>query len=394
MTAIPLVDLAAQYEDIRDEVIPAMERVMRSARFILGEEVELFEERFAAYCGADHCVGVSSGTEALHLALRALDIGPGDEVITTANTFAATAFAIAYTGASPVLVDVQASDYNMDVALLRRAITSRTKAIVPVHLYGQPAEMGAILAVANEHGLHVVEDACQAHGARYRNRPVGSLGDAGCFSFYPGKNLGAYGDGGAVVTNRRDLLDRLRSLRNYGQHTKGVHSALGFNSRLDTLQAAVLLVKLNYLDTWNERRRVIAEMYGDQLSGCDVVLPAENPGVRHVYHLYIVQHEQRDDLLAHLKTRDIACGIHYPIPLHQAAAFASARTVPEGVPVCTALSRRILSLPIYPEMNDAQVEQVVDGVKSFRGLSASVLPVPALLNLAQSSAQSARLRRS
>jgi dTDP-4-amino-4,6-dideoxygalactose transaminase len=362
---IPLLDLVSQYEQLSDEVLPAIKDVLSRGQFILGEEVELFEEKFAAYCGADHGVGVASGTDALHLALRALGIGSGDEVITAANTFAATGFAIAYTGATPVFVDVEPADYNIDVNLIERAVTPRTKAIIPVHLYGQPADMDPILSIARKYGLKVVEDACQAHGALYRGRRVGSLGHAGCFSFYPGKNLGAYGDGGAIVTNDSDLAEKIRLLRNYGQRVKNAHSMLGFNSRLDTLQAAILLVKLNYLDRWNDQRRASAERYNELLAQSGVQIPADKPDVRHVFHLYVIQHERRDDLLNHLKQRHIYCGVHYPTPLHLAAPFRSASTVPDGVPQCSTLSKRILSLPIYPEFTDAQADHVVESILAF-----------------------------
>ncbi len=371
MTPIPMLDLVAQYEQLRGEMLPAIEEVLCGAHFILGEEVDLFEDRFASFCGTDHCVGLSSGTEALHLSLRALGIGPGDEVITVANTFAATAFAIAYTGATPVFVDADPVDYNIDVNLIERAVTPRTKAIIPVHLYGQPADMNAILAIAQKYNLKVVEDACQAHGAMYGNRRVGSLGDAACFSFYPGKNLGAYGDGGSVVTNDPALAEQLRLLRNYGQRVKNEHSMLGFNSRLDTLQAAVLQVKLNYLDEWNEKRRAVAQRYNELLADSEVVVPTEKPGVRHVYHLYVVQHDNRDRLLDHLKQEGIHCGIHYPMPLNLAKPFRSAGTVPEGVPVCTRLAKRILSLPMYPELTEDQIRQVVESIESF-GVTAAV----------------------
>ena len=365
MTTIPLLDLVTQYEQLRDEMLPAIEEVLSRAHFILGEEVDLFEDRFAAFCGADHCVGLSSGTEALHLALRALGIGPGDEVITAANTFAATGFAIVYTGATPVFVDVDPVDYNMDVDLIERAVTARTKAIVPVHLYGQPAEMNAILSIAKKYDLRIVEDACQAHGALYGKQRVGSLGDAACFSFYPGKNLGAYGDGGAAVTNDRALAEKLRAMRNYGQRVKNEHSMLGFNSRLDTLQAAILQVKLNYLDDWNDKRRAVAERYNELLADSEVVVPAEKLDVRHVYHLYVIQHDSRDRLLDHLKERGIYCGIHYPIPLPMATPFRSARTVPEGVPVSTALAKKILSLPMHPELTEKQIQNIAISIASF-----------------------------
>jgi dTDP-4-amino-4,6-dideoxygalactose transaminase len=369
--AIPLLDLAAQYQTIRAEINTAIENVVQHGQFILGDEVDLFEHKFATFCGVNHCIGVASGTDALHLALRALGIGPGDEVITAANTFAATGFAIAYTGATPVFVDVDPVDYNIDVNLIEHAVTPRSRAIIPVHLYGQPADMDPILSIARHYDLKVIEDACQAHGALYRKRRVGSFGDAACFSFYPGKNLGAYGDGGAVVTNDSGLAERLRLLRNYGQRVKNEHSMLGFNSRLDTIQAAILLVKLNYLDEWNDQRRAVAERYHELLSSDGVVLPTENPDVRHVYHLYVVQHEARDQLLTHLKRRGIGCLVHYPTPLHLATPFRSARSVPEGAPVSTMLARRILSLPMFPELAEGQILQIVEGVSSFEDPTAT-----------------------
>lgn len=365
MMRVPFVDLLAQYADIQGEVLPAVKGVMSRGQFILGEEVEIFEREFARYCEAEYCVGVSSGTEALHLALRALDVGPGDEVVTVANTFVATAFAISYVGATPVFVDVQASDYTMDVDLLGRALTRRTRAIIPVHLYGHPAEMDTILQVAAEYGLKVIEDACQAHGAEYKGRRVGSFGDVGCFSFYPGKNLGAYGDGGAVVTNSPEVAKRIRSLRNYAQPAKNVHNSVGFNSRLDTLQAAILLVKLRHLNRWNDQRRAAAAEYSKLLGGKNMVLPSENSDVRHVYHLYVVQHEARDELLEYLKGQGIVCGIHYPLPLSKQMPYRSAKTVPDGVPVSMDLSRKILSLPMFPELAKEHIRTVAEEVALF-----------------------------
>lgn len=363
---IPLLDLKIQYEALREEIVSSLERVMERGHFILGEEVEIFEEKFAANCAATHCVSVASGTDALHLALRALGIGPGDEVLVPANTFAATAFAVAYVGATPVFVDVDPTTFNLDVSLIESALTEQTRAILPVHLYGQPADMDAILDIARRNDLFVVEDACQAHGAEYRGQRVGAIGDAGCFSFYPGKNLGAYGDGGAIVTNNGELAEKLRLLRNYGQRAKNVHSILAYNSRLDTMQAAVLLVKLNHLDDWNERRRAVAETYRRLLQSSDLVLPQEAVDVRHVYHQFVIQHDDRDLMIKHLNARGVATGIHYPVPLNQAAPFVALRTVPDGVPVATALAQRILSLPIYPELTDDQIATVVDAIASLK----------------------------
>jgi dTDP-4-amino-4,6-dideoxygalactose transaminase len=370
--SIPFVDLAGQYEEIRDEVLHAMQGVLRGARFILGSEVDQFEAEFARFCGVPHCVGVANGTDALHLALRALDIGPGDEVITAANSFIATAIGITSVGATPVFVDVSPEDHNLDVQYLEAAISPRTKAILPVHLYGQTADMGPILECAARHNLLVIEDACQAHGAQYQGRSAGSFGDAACFSFYPGKNLGAYGDGGAVVTRRDDVAKRLRLLRNYGQKQKNDFSCLGFNSRLDTVQAAVLLVKLRYLDQWNEARRISAGYYSEALGDCDLVLPQELPGRRHVYHLYVVQHEQRDELMRALSEQGIQCGIHYPAPIPYTEPFRGARTVPEGIPVSAAMCRRILSLPMCPRLAPEQISRVAEAVAEFQPSAGAV----------------------
>ena len=360
---IPLVELAGQYQTLRDEILPAMDGVMSQAQFILGEDVARFEEEFARFCGARYCVGVASGLDALQLALRAVGVGPGDEVITAANTFIASALAITHAGATPVLVDVREDDFNLDPQAVERAITPRTKAILPVHLYGQPARMDEIMAIARRHGLKVVEDACQAHGARHGVERAGAIGDVGCFSFYPGKNLGAYGDGGAVVTDDPQVAERLRLDRNYGSRVKYVHESDGYNSRLDTLQAAVLRVKLRRLDGWNLRRRELAALYRELLADADVILPAEMDGMEHVWHLFVIRHPERDRLLADLHARGIGAGVHYPIPIHEQAPYAGVRTVPDGAPVSTLLSREILSLPLYPEMTEAQGAEVAEAVR-------------------------------
>jgi dTDP-4-amino-4,6-dideoxygalactose transaminase len=362
---VPLVDLVAQYRDLRERVLPAMERVMEAGDFILGEEVGRFEAAFAAHCGVRHCVGVASGTDALLLGLRALGIRPGDEVVVPANTFVATALAVSHAGAVPVFADVCEDDHCLDPAALEAALTPRTRAVIPVHLYGQPARMDEILAIAARYRLRVLEDACQAHGARYRGAPAGSLGHAAAFSFYPGKNLGAYGDGGAVVTDDPYVADRLRLDRQYGQRVKYVHDTIGHNSRLDTLQAAVLRIKLEELDGWNARRRALADAYSAALAGTGLELPEARPEVEHVRHLYVVRTPARDALLARLHERGIGAGIHYPVPVHLQAPYRGARTVPEGAPVATRLAGEILSLPLYPEMETAQVERVAGEVRAF-----------------------------
>ena len=321
---IPVVDLQTQSRAIKEDVLRRMGDVIEGARYILGKEVQEFEEQFADYCGTRHCVGLANGTEAIHLALRALDIGRGDEVITAGNSFAATAFAIAHAGADTVFVDIDPTDFNIDVTLIEQAITERTKAIIPIHLYGQPARMKEIREIADRYGLKIIEDSAQGHGAEIDGRRCGSFGDIGCFSFYPGKNLGAFGDGGAIVTNSAELAERVRLLRNYGQKQKNRHDLLGFNSRLDTLQACVLLSKMQHIEQWTEQRRCVADWYREALANVDLMLPQERDGVRHVYHLFVVRSPRRDELIATLAEKNIACGIHYPNPLSTAQPFVDA----------------------------------------------------------------------
>jgi dTDP-4-amino-4,6-dideoxygalactose transaminase len=362
---IPFVDLKCSSPSIRQEISAAVAQAIDDGQYILGDQVAAFEHSFARFSGGRHGIGVGNGTEALHLAMRGLDVGPGDEVITAANTFVATALAIAYTGAKPVLVDCDPADYLIDVDLIEHAVTPRTKAIVPVHLYGQPANMPAILEIAAKYDLPVVSDACQAHGATIDGKPLASFGTAQCYSFYPSKNLGAYGDGGMTVTNCDTLAERIRMLRNYGQKSKNKYEVLGFNSRLDTLQAAILEVKLRYLAEGNELRRAAAGRYRELLSNnSDLILPTERLGFKHVYHLFVVQHPRRDELASHLQSKGVQCGIHYPTPIHQIASFESCRTVPEGAPVATKLAGRILSLPMFPELTGQQIEQVCETIES------------------------------
>ena len=363
--SIPLVDLATQSRAIRDEVLSRMAAVIDAGRYILGEEVEQFENQFAEYCQVPHCIGVANGTDALHLALRALDIGQGDEVITVGNSFAATAFAIAYTGATAVFVDIDPTDFNIDVNLVEEAISKRTKAIIPVHLYGQPARMLELREIADRHGLKIVEDCAQSHGAEIDGQRCGSFGDIGCFSFYPGKNLGAFGDGGANTTKDPKLAEKLRLLRNYGQRVKNQHDMLGYNCRLDTLQACVLLTKMKYIENWTEQRRQVAKWYREELADTDLILPQERDDVRHVYHLYVARHPQRDQLMKHLADRNISCGIHYPNPLFTAKPFEGSTTIPLDLPICTEFANEIISLPMYPEMTRDQVSQIGDAVRAF-----------------------------
>ena len=375
---IPFVDLQSQYQSIKPEADAAVLAVMERGDFILGQAVREFEEEFARYCEAEHCVGVDSGYSALELILRGYGIGPGDEVITAANTFVATTLAISNTGATPVLVEMDPKTYNIDPTRIEAAITSRTRAIIPVHLYGQPAEMDPIMAVAAEHGLKVIEDAAQAHGARYKGRRTGSLGDAAGFSFYPGKNLGAYGDGGAVVTDDAELADRVRMLRNLGMRVKYHHEIKGFNHRLDTMQAAVLRVKLPHLDAWNEGRRRVAARYAELLAGLPVVTPYAPPYVEPVYHLYVIRIQDRKELMARLGEAGIASGLHYPIPIHLLPAYAELGYQRGDFPITEAYAEEILSLPIFAELTDEQIDLLTTIVADFaKDLTPVPAPVPA-----------------
>ena len=371
---VPFVDLGAQYQAIATEIDHAISKVIQDADFILGLEVRLFEEEFAEFCDASYAVGVDSGTSALELALRAFDIGPGDEVITAANSFIASALGISHAGAKPVLVDVDPYTYTMDVKAVERAITRRTRAIIPVHLYGHPAHMDPIRELASKRGLVVVEDACQAHGARYKGKRVGSLGHAAAFSFYPGKNLGAYGDGGMIVTNDRKIANRLEMLRNYGQKEKYKHLFRGYNRRLDTLQAAILRVKLKYLEKWNAARRWNAKLYQRHLEGSEVVLPGEARGAESAWHLYVVRAKRRDQLKEHLANKGVNVGIHYPIPIHLQPAYHDLGYKPGDFPVTEEYAQRILSLPMFAELTQDQIERIAKTVREFRSASSSDQP--------------------
>jgi dTDP-4-amino-4,6-dideoxygalactose transaminase len=356
---VPFLDLKAQYGSIQDEVNAAMRQVVEKTAFAGGPFVETFEREFASFCQCQHAVGVGSGTDALWLALLGLGVGPGDEVITVPNTFIATAEAISLCGAKPVFVDVDEKTYNMNPDLVEAAITARTKAIVPVHLYGQCADMDPILEVARRHGLSVVEDACQAHGAEYKGRKAGSLGDAGCFSFYPGKNLGAYGEAGAVVTNNPQLASWMRMFRDHGQQKKYYHSVVGWNARMDGIQGAVLSVKLKHLPQWNEARRSHAKLYTELLAGLQgVVAPFESPDAKPVYHIYAACVQDRDALIQRLAARDVQCGIHYPVPLHLQQAYAFMGLGPGAFPVAEASASQELSLPMFAELTSEQIRTV------------------------------------
>lgn len=355
---LPLVDLKAQHAAIAAEVQVALDRVMANTDFILGGDVDTFEQEFAAYCEAEQCVGLDSGMSALELGMRAMGIGPGDEVVTPAGSFIASSSAISFTGATPVWVDVDQRTYNIDPELLEAAITPRTKAIMVVHLYGLPADMDAVFNVAHRHGLPVIEDACQSHGARYKGRRTGSMGAFAAFSFYPAKNLGAYGDAGALTTNDIALAEKVRMMRNYGQRSKYDHVYLAWNRRLDTIQAAVLRVKLRHLDRWNAARRTIATVYDELLEGTGAVPPYASPDSEHVYHLYVVQVGNRPYVQQALSANGISTGIHYPVPIHLQEAYRSAGCGPGSFPVTERAAERVLSLPMYPELPEASVRRV------------------------------------
>lgn len=362
---IPFVDLSRQHEAIADELNEAIQRVVRKSSFTLGEEVDAFEREFASFCGVEFAVGVGSGTDALHFALRACGVGPGDEVITAVNTFAATAEAIYMCGAKPVFVDIDDATYLIDTSKIERAITEKTRAIIPVHLYGQPVDMREILSIAERHGLKVIEDACQAHGAENGGIIAGASGDAGCFSFYPGKNLGAMGDGGIVVANNPQIAEKVRLLRNHGEASKYNHVEPGFCSRLHGLQAAILRIKLKYLPAWNAQRIKAAKQYTELLQDCPVITPVAQPEALHVYHLYVVRTRERNELISNLAGDGIATGVHYPTPLHLEPAFESVGYKLGDFPIAEAVASEILSLPIYPYLTATEIEVIVNALKKY-----------------------------
>jgi dTDP-4-amino-4,6-dideoxygalactose transaminase len=359
---IPFLDLGAAYRELKAEIDAAVHRVLDSGWYILGPEVEAFEAEWAAYCGAGHAVGLANGLDALILALRAVGVGPGDEVIVPSNTYIATWLAVTAVGARPVPVEPDRRTHNLDPARIAAAITPATRAVLPVHLYGQPADLDPILSIARQHGLAVVEDAAQAHGARYKGRRIGAHGDVVCWSFYPGKNLGALGDGGAITTDRADLADRIRVLRNYGSRVKYVNEVQGVNSRLDTLQAAVLRAKLPFLDNWTERRRAIAALYGAGLRDAGVVLPEVPDWAEPAWHLYVLRVADRDGLQQRLGQAGIGTLIHYPIPPHMQAAYADLSLPPEALPIARKFADEVLSLPIGPHLNMDDARKVIDHV--------------------------------
>ncbi len=362
---VPFVDLKAQYLSIKAEVDAAVLSLLESTQFVLGKEVAAFEELFAAYTQTSYVMGVNTGTSALHLALLAAGIGRGDEVITTPFTFIATVSAIDYTGATPVFVDIDPVSFTIDPAKIEAAITPRTKAILPVHLYGQPAEMAPIMEIARRHNLVVIEDAAQAHGAEYRGQRVGSIGDLGCFSFYPGKNLGAYGEGGAVTTNNPEFARTIRMLRDWGAERKYYHDLKGYNYRLEGVQGAVLKVKMQYIEAWTEARRAVAARYDAQLPALGIATPTVLPERRHVYHIYAIREPRRDQLQTFLHDHGVSTGIHYPIPVHLQKAFAELGHKEGDFPHSEAAAREVLSLPMYPELSVEQQDQVIAALKQW-----------------------------
>ena len=362
---VPFLDLKAQYQNIQHEINAAIQQVIERTAFAGGPFVEQFEKDFAAFSNCKYAIACSSGTSALRLALFSLGIGPGDEVITTPNTFIATAEAITACGATPIFVDVDDQTYNMNPELLEDAITRQTKAIIPVHLYGQICEMEKILRIADSHGLFVIEDACQAHGAEYKGWTAGSMGDAGCFSFYPGKNLGAYGEAGAVTTNKPELAEKMRMYRDHGQQSKYYHSLVGWNDRMDGIQAAILSVKLKYLAKWNESRRANAAEYTSRLSAMEgIITPVEPSDGKHVYHIYAIRVRFRESLMNLLKEKGIASGIHYPIPLHLQKAYMHLGHAEGTFPVAEKCAREQVSLPMFPELRSSQIEAVSAAIEA------------------------------
>lgn len=362
---VPFVDLKKQYLSIKDEIDSSIKEVLDNTAFILGKKVEDFEKKFAELCNVKHCIGVNNGTSALRLALQALDIKPNDEIITTPFTFIATAEAISHTGAKPVFVDIDKKTYCIDPEKISEKITKRTKAIMPVHLFGQPADMGPILEIGEKHNIKVIEDAAQAHNASYKSRKAGSMGDIGCFSFYPGKNLGAYGEAGAVCTNDEAIAKNLVLLRQHGELVRYYHDIIGDNCRMEAFQGAVLGVKIRYIEEWTEKRRKNAECYNKLMKNLDIVLPHEADYARHVYHIYAIRAKNRDRLREFLGKNGISTGIHYPIPVHLQKAYSFMGIKKGSFPISEKVADEILSLPMYPELSEEQMGYISNTIKSF-----------------------------
>jgi dTDP-4-amino-4,6-dideoxygalactose transaminase len=362
---IPIVSLEKQYLSIKNEIDNAIRDVFESNQFILGRQVELFEKEFASYCGTKFAVGVGSGTEALHLSLIALGIGSGDEVITVSNTAVFTVSAISFANAEPVFVDIDSRYYTINPGKIEKAITSKTKVILPVHLYGQCADMDKILEIAQKYNLKILEDACQAHGAEYKGKKAGSIGDLGCFSFYPSKNLGAYGDGGIIITNNSELAEKLKMLRNGGQEKRYYHKIKGFNSRLDEIQAAILRIKLKQLDEWNKKREKLANFYNNLITNKNVIKPQTANKCKHVYHLYVIRHKKRNELQKYLQNNNIFTQIHYPIPVHLQEAYKHLRIGKGSFSITEQYANEILSLPMFPELTEEKVKVVANKINEF-----------------------------
>ena len=363
---VPFLNLKIQYESIKDEINAAINGVIEKTAFAGGPFVAQFEEEFAEFCQCQHAVGVGNGTDALWLPLLALGTGQGDEVITVPSTFIATAEAISFCGATPVFVDIDEQTYNMNPDLLEAAITPKTKAIIPVHLFGQTADMDPIMDIAKKHNLYVIEDACQAHGSEYKGKRAGSIGDASAFSFYPGKNLGAYGEAGAIVTNNADLTGRMKMFRDHGQARKYYHGIIGWNARMDGIQGAILSAKLKHLESWTEARRKNANLYSKLLSNVDgIITPREADYTRHVYHIYAVRVQNRDELIEKLAEKEIFCGIHYPVPLHLQEAYNFLGLSKGSFPVAEKCAAEFVSLPMFPELTEAQIKYTTDEIKKL-----------------------------
>ncbi len=361
---IPFIDLKRQYNSIKDEVNTKIDEILQNTHFILGGNTEAFEKEFAKYCRVKYAVGVASGSDALTLSLKAVGISKEDEVITVPNTFIATVDAISRNNANPVFVDIDPETYNIDVTKIEEKITDETKAIIPVHLYGQPVDMAPIIKLAKEYDLKIIEDACQAHGAEYKGQKVGSFGDVGCFSFYPAKNLGAYGDGGMVVTNNEEITERIKMLRNYGQSKKYYHDFMGYNSRLDEIQSAILRVKLRHLDEWNNKRREHAKLYNELLENVSgIKTPVEKDYTKHVYHLYVIRCKNRYELQQYLTSKGVSTGIHYPIPVHLQRAYKHLEYNKGGFPITERYANEILSLPMFPELTDEEIKYICNRIK-------------------------------
>jgi dTDP-4-amino-4,6-dideoxygalactose transaminase len=362
---VPYLDLPAQMRGIRKEIDAAIARTLDHCSFCLGPDVVQFEKEFAQFLGTEHCVGFNTGTSALHMAMLLLGVGPGDEVITTPFTFVATSWAISYVGAKPVYVDIEEGTCNLDPKLVERAITARTKALLPVHLYGHPASLEPLLEIGRKHQLPLVEDAAQAHGATYRGKMIGTFGQISCFSFYPGKNLGAYGEGGALVTNNAPFAARARALRDHGSTRRYYHDEVGFNYRMEGIQGAVLGVKLKYLEKWTNERRRVARRYNELLEETPLQLPRETDDAESAWHLYVVRYPRRDELKKHLEENQVGCALHYPLPLHLQKAYAHLGHKEGDFPIAEKAARECLSLPIYPEMTEGQIQRVVEVVEAF-----------------------------